>query len=50
MTINGCIEMMNRISIESLENMTGAPNTLRLYIEDGKITGFSNRDNGKLYK
>ena len=50
MTLNGCVEMMNRISIESLENMTSAPNTLRLYIEDGKITGFSNRDNGKLYK
>lgn len=50
MTINGCIEMMNQLSIEALKNMTGEPNTLRLFIKNGRIRGFQNGDNGKLYK
>lgn len=44
------ISVLNKLSIGSLQNMTIGSNTLRLWIEGGRITGFMNGDNGKLHK
>lgn len=48
--MNGPVSMLNKLSIGTLHNMTSEPNTLRLWIENGHITGFMNGDNGKLHK
>lgn len=48
--MNGLISTLNKLSVGALKNMTSEPNTLRLWIENGRITGFMNGDNMKLYK
>lgn len=48
--MNGLISALNRLSVGALQNMTSNPNTLRLCIENGRITGFMNGDSGKLHK
>lgn len=48
--MSNIIPMLNNLSIGALQNMTAAPNTLRLWCEDGRITGFQNGDDGKLHK
>lgn len=47
--MNGLISILNTLSVEALQNMTSKPNTLRLWIENGQVTGFVD-SNGKLYK
>lgn len=44
------ISTLNKFSIEALQNMASGSNALRLWIENGRITGFMNGDNGKLHK
>lgn len=48
--MNGLVSMLNKLSIGALQNMTSEPNTLRLWIENGRISGFMDGDNGKLHK
>lgn len=42
------MKALNRTSIDALRRMTITPNTMRLWIENGKITGFTLGE--KLYK
>lgn len=48
--MSAIISMLNKVSVSALCNMTAAQNTLRIWIEDGRITGFQNGDGGKLHK
>lgn len=48
--MNGIIPMLNKCSIGALQKMTSRPDTLRLWIENGRITGFMDGDSGKLHK
>lgn len=48
--MSAIISILNKVSISALCNMTETPNTLRLWCEDGRITGFQNGDDGKLHK
>lgn len=48
--MSGLISILNKLSICALQNITSSPNTLRLWIENGRITGFMDGDNGKLHK
>lgn len=43
------IKALNRLPTDALQRMTSPPNTLKLWIEDGRITGFIG-DGGKLHK
>lgn len=48
--MNGAVTELNRLPIESWLYMTKNFCELRLWIEDGKITGYMHGDDGKLMK
>lgn len=47
--MSGVISVLNKLTTNALRNMASEPNTLRLWIEDGRITGFQNGDGGKIW-
>lgn len=48
--MNGIVDRLNALPVESLERIVNSACNTRLLIEDGKITGYMNGDNGKLFK